>query len=187
MGAMSVARTKLNTREEARQRLLETGVDPLYAYPPDVTWLFRAWVEEAANGGLEYLCRLAPHYHDEILETWCALSAQPGYRWAWDQARARLKAYIFTGWEMPLAFQLFAIVPPPPAKSGPVPEGSRKVMIEYFVRGLEQKGLSGEQVNSQYGESFSYQDPGSSLQKVRASARDLVGPAVDGESSCCPV
>ena len=187
---MSVARTKLNTREEARQRLLETGVDPLYAYPPDVTWLFRAWAAEAAADGLEYLCRLAPHYHDEILETWCALSAQPGYRWAWDQARARLEAYIFSGREMPPAFRRFAIVPPPPSKPGPDPEGSRSVMVEYFVRGLEQQGLSREQVNAQYGESFSNKDPGSSLRKVRVNGRDFVRPAFDGQAravQCEPV
>ena len=136
----------------------------------------------SAASGLDWMCRLYPEREIEILEAWCRLACEDVQLWAWREARSRLENLVVSGVEIPTPLERFAIEPPPRAKRGPDPEGSRSVAIECMVRRLQAGFFDPCEVNAQFGASFpspGRQDPGSTLRKRRARGRQFVAPAFE--------
>ena len=172
--------SKADRRKAERDRVLAAGGIPLDSYPGHLTWLFRACVESGAASGLDWICRAYPQREIDILEAWC--TGARDQLWAWQEARSRLEDLVARGEEVPAPLARFAIEPPPPPKRGPDPEGSRSVVIECMVRGLEEGGFDPNEVNMQFSESFpspGRKDAGTTLRKRRAKARPFVAPAFE--------
>ena len=159
---------KADTKQEAGDRALATGGIPLDPYPGYLTWFFRAFVDAGGGSELDSLCQMFPGREFEILQRWCSLAEKD--RWAWDQARAKLKEFVVSGQSPPLPLAKFAIVARPASKSGPGAERAQDIRAEFFARVLGQEGFKPEEVNQQFDESFpspGRKDPGSTLRKRR--------------------
>lgn len=174
--------SKRDRKKEARDNALATGGVPFDPYPGYEDWFFRECVEVGGASGLDWMCHLYPEREFEIIEGWFRRAREDVQLWAWREARSRLEDLVLSGVEIPTPLARFAIDPPPCARRGRDPEGSRSVVIECMVRRLEAEYCDPREVNAQFGASFpnpGRHDPGSTLRKRRARGRPFAASAFE--------
>lgn len=172
-------------RARAFGEAIASGGVPVDPFPGYLDCFVRACVERGEASALDWLCRVCPSDKHAILDAWCRLAVEDGQRWAWREAREKLKGLVVRGEPVPDPLRRFALSARPAAKRGRDPEGDRAAMMDFMMRVLEDEGFEPHEVNVQFGASFPSRrrkDPGTTLRKRRARGRPFVDPAFGGSA-----
>lgn len=161
--------------KERRDEAIRSGGFPLDAFPGYAAWAFRMFVE-SRGPVLKALCEMHRGRELEIQASWCKHAKTDA--WAWDEARGQLLRLVARGEVPPLPLAKFAIVPRPPARSGPGPDAARSVKMEFMARSLQEEGLEPSEVVEVFTEAFpelGRRHADSTLRKRRGKGRPYVG------------